>query len=382
MCSRRRRFVRQTVISVVTSGVGIAVAWAPAASSQGLHVVAGGLDNPRGMTFGPGEALYVAEAGRGGAGPCIPAPNPGPLTCYGASGAITRIDPKSGKKRRIVRGLPSLAPQEGGTPGETVGPQDISFAGRTGYFTVGLGSNPAARAQLGSAGPDFAGLYSVTPAGTVRRVADLGAYEAANDPDAGRPSAAIDTNPYAVDATRPSKILVTDAGANDLLRVTPTGDVRTLAVFGFGQTTAPPSSGMPPGTQIPYQPVPTGVARGAGGSAYVGTLTGFPFPVGAATLLRTNGAAKPQVVAGGFTTIVDVAVGKRNSIYVLQISSQGLAGPPSPGKLIRVAANGTTTELATGLLKQPTGLAVSRRGDVYVANNGMSAGSAQIVRIE
>jgi hypothetical protein len=190
------------------------------------------------------------------------------------------------------------------------------------------------------------------------------------------------TNPYSVDATRPSKILVTDAGANDLLRVTPTGDVKTLAVFPFGQTAAPPFLNMPPGTQIPYQPVPTGLARGGGASAYVGTLTGFPFPVGAAALLRIKGTTKPQVVARGLTTIIDLAVGAKNSVYVLQVSSQGLAGPPSPGKLIRVAANGTTTELAEGLLKQPTGLAVSRRGDVYVANNGMSAGSAQIVRIK
>ena len=379
MHSQRRRFLRRTMTAVVASAVGAAVAWAPAASAEGLDVVAGGLENPRGMTFGPGGALYVAEAGRGGSGPCIPARPGDPPNCYGATGAITRINLTSGVKRRVVRGLPSLAPQVQGVPGETIGPQDISFAGRTGYFTVGLAANPAVRAQLGTAGPRFAGLYRLSSAGTVRRVADLGAYEARKNPDAGRPDAEIDTNPYSVDATRPSKILVTDAGGNNLLRVTPSGRVKTLTVFPFGLALAPPFLGLPPGTQIPTQPVPTGVAR-RGGTAYVGTLTGFPFPAGGATLYRTQGTTR-RVVASGFTTIIDVAVGKGDSVYVLQASSTGLAGPPSPGKLIRVAADGAQTELAAGLLTQPTGLAVSTGGDVYVANNGMSAGDAQIVRI-
>ena len=54
-------------------------------------VIASGLFNPRGLAFGPEGALYVAEAGRGGSGPCVTG-NTGTV-CYGASGAITRIDP-------------------------------------------------------------------------------------------------------------------------------------------------------------------------------------------------------------------------------------------------------------------------------------------------
>jgi glucose/arabinose dehydrogenase len=36
-----------------------------------LKVVAEGLDNPRGIGFGPDGALYVAESGSGGAGPRV-----------------------------------------------------------------------------------------------------------------------------------------------------------------------------------------------------------------------------------------------------------------------------------------------------------------------
>ena len=41
----------------------------PAAAQTATSVVMSGLDNPRGLAFGPEGALYVAEAGRGGTGP-------------------------------------------------------------------------------------------------------------------------------------------------------------------------------------------------------------------------------------------------------------------------------------------------------------------------
>lgn len=50
--------------------------------------VATGLDNPRHLSFA-GGALYVAESGRGGSGPCIEGPEG--QFCVGATGAITRI---------------------------------------------------------------------------------------------------------------------------------------------------------------------------------------------------------------------------------------------------------------------------------------------------
>ncbi|HTE59708.1 MAG TPA: ScyD/ScyE family protein, partial [Solirubrobacteraceae bacterium] len=176
-------------------------------------------------------------------------------------------------------------------------------------------------------------------------------------------------------------ILVTDSGGNALLRVSPSGQVRTVAVFPFAQTLAPPFLGLPPGTQVAYQPVPTGVVRAPGGLAYVGQLTGFPFPAGAANVFHVAGGGQPEVHASGFTNVVDVARARNGDLYALQITTTGLAGPPSPGKLVRVAADGTQTELAAGELDHPTGIAVAKNGDLYVANRGGSPNNAQIVRI-
>jgi hypothetical protein len=87
------------------------------------------------------------------------------------------------------------------------------------------------------------------------------------------------------------------------------------------------------------------------------------------------------VHASGFTNVVDIARGKGGVLYVLQISSTGLLPPPSPGRLIRLAPDGTKTELAAGQLEHPTGVAVAKNGDIYVANRGGSPNNAQIVRI-
>jgi hypothetical protein len=383
--STPRRRVRRAALVSLALGVTIASTAAAAASAQRLDVVADGLANPRGLTFGPGGYLYVAEAGRGGSGKCIASPEGG-QACYGATGGITRVNVRKDTQQQIVSKLPSLANQsaaEGQVPGgDAIGPQDISFYKDTGYYTVGLGANPTSRSQLASLGNRFGWLYKVDEKRRVGKVADISAYEAANNEDAGQPGAEVDSNPYSVDASKPNRILVTDAGGNTLLRVRRSGTIRTLAIFPFGQTLAPPFLGLPPGTEIPYQSVPTGVVRGPDGAAHVGQLTGFPFPVGAANVYRVVAAETPTIQAKGFTNIVDVAYGPDGSFYVLQISSNGLAAPPpNPGKLIRVAENGTQTELAAGQLTEPTGVTVAKNGDVFVANQGGSPGDGQIVRI-
>ena len=215
----------------------------------------------------------------------------------------------------------------------------------------------------------------------MRLKADLGAYEAGADPDAGAPTAEIDSNPYGLDVRGP-RLVVADAGGNTLLRVRAGGVVSTEAVFPFGQAPAPAGiPGLPAGTPLPVQPVPTGVAFAQDGSVLVGQLTGFPFPVGGASVFRVAGGAAPSVLAGGLTTVVDVARGPGGSVYALQLTTAGLAAPPSPGRLVRIAPDGTQTELAAGKLIQPTGMAVGADGDVYVATNGTSPSAAQIVRV-
>ncbi len=114
------------------------------AISPNMTVVASGLNNPRGLDFGPGGGLYVAEAGSGGAGPCGPGPEG--ERCYGKSGSVTRIDPQTGIAARISSDLPSLATPDGSF---ATGIHDISIHGLGNIFlTTGFAGDPADRTVL------------------------------------------------------------------------------------------------------------------------------------------------------------------------------------------------------------------------------------------
>ena len=156
MSARRCLLVPLLVLAALLPFAGVSAAHD---SDSDLEVVASGLDNPRGLDFGPWGALYVAEAGRGGEGPCIGSAEEGGIVCAGASGAITKI--WHGKQRRVLDGLPSIAAQGSSATAESpavlagsdaLGPNDISFSGFRAYFPVGLGGDPALREEdLGAA---------------------------------------------------------------------------------------------------------------------------------------------------------------------------------------------------------------------------------------
>ena len=135
-----RRLLRALVVIAVVAAAIAAVGASPAGALT-ITPVTSGLDNPRGMAFGPNGALYVAEAGEGGSDFCVNHAGLGPA-CAGMSGAVTRI--WRGKQERILTQLPSIASADGAA----LGPNDVSPQG-TGslYIAIGLGDNPAVRAM-------------------------------------------------------------------------------------------------------------------------------------------------------------------------------------------------------------------------------------------
>ena len=143
--------------STITMTAGLVVALSVGLWGQTVETIATGLDNPRGLTFGPEGALYVVEAGRGGPGPCTAGPEG--TVCYGPTGAITRIDLRSTVCERVATGLPSLAAASGIRAN---GPHDISFVGRgNAAVVIGFVGDPRSRADLGAVGSSFGHLASV-----------------------------------------------------------------------------------------------------------------------------------------------------------------------------------------------------------------------------
>ncbi|WP_291414839.1 ScyD/ScyE family protein [Actinophytocola sp.] len=312
----------------------------------------------------------MAAAGRGGPAPCFPGPE-GPEVCFGTSGAISKIS--HGRAYRVVKGLPSIA-EAGGL--NAIGPSDVSVRHGDRYFTVGLGADPAIRANLPRVGQQASGwLLRDKRHGGWRQVADVAGFEAEANPDGGLP----DGNPQSVLATGDGRI-VADAGGNSLVRVSSRGRVSTVAVFPDQMVDAPPFLGLPPGTKIPSQAVPTSVVRGPDGAYYVGTLTGFPFQPGSARVFRVVPGKAPTVYASGFTNIIDIAFGPDGKLYVLEIAHNGLLSGDPTGALIRVGRGGSQKIVASAGLTAPGGLAIKGRS-AYVSNCGTCAGTGSVVRI-
>jgi hypothetical protein len=320
-----------------------------------ITTVMSGLDNPRGLAFGPEGALYVAEAGRGGSGPCF-TNAAGETRCFGLTGAITRL--WGGTQERVFTGLPSLALPNG----QATGPHDINFQGRGGaYVTIGLGADPAVRSTFGVDGEMLGMLLHIPPGGHARAVADLASCEAEANP-AGGP---IDTNPYGVLA-QPGGQLVTDAGGNVLLNVKANGEISTVAVFPSRPIRSTDS-------------VPTAVTTGPDGAYYVSELTGVPFSAGAARVYRVVPGNAPQVFLEGFKTIIDLEFGPDGNLYVLEHAS-GATFFGGPGDIVRIDLNGNRSTVVSGLTR-PTSLVVDWDGTLYVTNRGISVGTGEVLMV-
>ena len=360
----------RSVVAAVGAATMMLTAAPASAAEPSLRTVAGGLDNPRGLAFGPHGELYVAESGRGGAGPCRPGPEG--EVCFGRSGAITVLG--HGRQRRLVTGLPSVASRTGT---EASGPSDVSVGadGRL-YYTIGLGADPDLRRQV----EQLSGMAKLYRTGRhPAAVADLGAYEKKVNPDGVAPP---DTNPTSV-LSSPRGHLVVDAGGNSLLRVGARGRIATVATF--PSRTVPAPQGLPPGsppagTPIPMEAVPTSVTRGPDGALYVGELTGFPFPAGKARVWRIAPGQRPQVYATGFTNIIDLAWSRDGRLYVLEIARKGLLSGDRTGALVRVSGRGPHRVVASAGLTAPGGLAIRGRS-AYVTNCSVCKGTGSVVRI-
>jgi hypothetical protein len=295
---------------------------------------------------------------------------------YGAG--IVELDLRTGAGDLIVE-LPEVT--------------DVSPLGNDRFIAVtGLGATEGAQK-----------LYGIAR-GQVREIADLGAFEEAVNPDGG----VIDSNPFDLATRRLGRIVVADAGGNDLLVVSPRKQVDWVALFPeqlastqnakdlVGCPSPPPDFAdicdLPPA--IPAQPVPTSVAIGPDGAYYVGELVGFPAPLGTSRVWRIEEGAlhaecgvNPacQVVLDGFTSIVDLSFGHDGTLYVVEIDEASWAavefGLATQGGTVNACRLGHgCRELATGL-PIPTAVAQASNGKVYATILSLVPGQADVVPI-
>ncbi len=339
-----------------------------------VKLVAQDLDSPRHLAFGSDGDLFVAEAGRGGAGPCF-AGGEGPA-CMGNSGAVTKVD-RRGRQSRIVTGLASMA----NTPNNdnAIGPHGITVLGDDGVIITNGGPTEPKdaagatilRETLAKQNPVadlFGRVLAIGKRGKIAKLADIWDFERDTNPDAVLGNPAIDSNPVDV-AVDGFKLVVADAGGNAVDVVKPYNRVSALSIF----------ANLPSGPQA----VPTSVVIGPDHQYYVSLLTGFPFIPGAATVYKVDprtGAQTP--LATGFTNLMDLAFGRDGTLYALSIDDNGLLAEGNEGAIYAIDRAGRSTKLAlpAGTLPMPGGITATKDA-LYVSINSGSPGDGQVIRI-
>jgi hypothetical protein len=346
-----------------------------ASAQPQFEVVASGLDSPRHLTFSATGDLYVAEAGQGGArtgsdANCAPHPELGEF-CFGFTGAVTKVQ-VDGPDSRVLTGLPSIL----GEGGDALGPSDIALTGGQKFvLSIGLGGSDEFRAAFGPDGAQLGTLVSgKLKDGEWSLFADVLAYEAAANPD----DTDIDSNPTGL-VRQGDGYLVADAGGNAVVRASHKGTFTTIAVLPPGSALAPPFLGLPPGTQIPTDAVPTSVVQGPDGAYYISQLTGFPFEKGDANIWRVVPGDEPTVYASGLTNLTDLAFAEDGSLYAVQIATDGLLVGPI-GSLVKITPGASAHETVVSGLSSPYGVAL-RGGAAYVTTCAVCVGGGEVIRV-
>ncbi|HVE64855.1 MAG TPA: ScyD/ScyE family protein [Mycobacteriales bacterium] len=317
---------RTLAIATSTAGLGVALAVPGAVvladAGHGVRTIASGFAGPLHLSVAPNGQIYVADA---------------------FLGQIDRVDPSTGSITPVVTGL-------GFSPGVDVHGGQIFFTNS--HF-------PESETEQGSTS-----LLRATPDGTVKTVADMLAYELANNPDGQPRRDDADSNPYAVLAL-PGRTLVADAAGNALIEVRPNGRMRTLTVFPVsyaGECATATNNGVPNGG---CDPVPTDIALGPDGFLYVSGLgaevEGFVWKVDATT---------GQIVStrGGLPPLTGIAVGDDGSVYASSLFAD---------TIFRFAPSGA---VSTATVTGPTGLDYAR-GVLYAASVDFSGGPGSVVAV-
>jgi streptogramin lyase len=373
------------VLAASLAGTAAIPAVAKAATPATVQetVVQGGLNAPRHLVL-TRAGLVVTEAGTGGpagASNCATGPSTeGAGTtpyCTGPTGDIFTIS-SDGRIIPVLSKLPSVIEEN---IQEVTGPSAIAYGHGQEAVTIDDflvnkdGSNNLLPKPFASA---FGTLKLIS--GGKTKVVDIAAFAAAHPQSAYSlgtipGETAWDSDPYDVVAYRGGWV-VADAGANDLLYVSATGRVSMLARFPSVAEQLPAGVlGNPTPITVKAQAVPTSVAIGPDGALYVGLLRGIPSEPGTAYIYRIVPGHKPMIWARGLTSVTSIAFDRQGRLLATEFNTGGLLSPPTvPGALVRISNNGqTVTTLPVPGLYQPTGIAVSCNGTVYVSNYGDSA---------
>lgn len=332
-------------------------AWAQA----NITVFAQGLNNPRGLKFGPDGNLYVAEGGAGGttssAGLCDQVVAPvGPYT-GGYTARISKISP-DGTRTTVIDGLPSsqLSPQQGSS---VSGVADVAFLeGKLYALLSGAGCSH------GLAGTNN-GLIRVDSENSWTMIANLSAYQKSHpvanpEPDDFEP----DGSWWGL-TTQDGLFFAVEPNHGELVSITPGGSIHRVLDI----------------SSVQGHVVPTAIVA-YGNDFLVGNLDTFPIK-DSSKVMRISRSGQLRTIAIDFETILGLAVDKKGRIYVLENTTNNQFPTSNTGTILRIDGKHQYTVIASGLFL-PTGMTFGPDGNLYVSNVGFGpppVGLGQVLKI-